>query len=387
LGAEPVAFIRPVITPNYVIVTNVVLITNYVAVPISGSVITEEGLIREQTVSTLPDLDWVPPEDPFDWIQLKSGEWLKGKLKAMQERQLEFDSEELKYLTFDWRDIRQVRTARTQDVLFSNGDRVSGPVSITPDQVRVGGASPRVDSRDRLQSFTPGGNRERNFWSGKLALGLNLRAGNTEQVEYNAQAHLQRRSPSTRFRLDYIGSVSSVDGIENANNNRVNAEFDLWLSRRFYLLLPFAEYYRDPFQNLNHRVTAGVGVGYDLIARPKVNWNITTGPAYQKAWFESGQPGDPSEKDTAALVFGSRFEWDITYRVELILEYRGQYTSKAAGESTHHSVSTLSLDLTKRLELDVSLVWDRISNPRVRADGVEPQQDDFSLILGVGVDF
>jgi len=88
----------------------------------------------------LPDLSWVPPENRVDWIQLKSGEWLKGRIKAMQERRLEFDSEKLDGLTFDWKDVRQVRSPRFLDVLFVDGERISGPVRITPDQVTVTGA-------------------------------------------------------------------------------------------------------------------------------------------------------------------------------------------------------------------------------------------------------
>ena len=353
-------------------VTNLVVVTNTVIVTVTNYIVTTNTVIatngpvaeakrrwwRKARVSVPPpELSWVPPADPFDWIQLKSGEWLKGRLQALQERQLEFDSEELKDQTFDWKDIRQVRSPRTLDVLFVDGNKVSGPVTVTPEQVAVGGAAPQSHPRDQLQSITPGGSRERNYWSGDVALGLTLRQGNTESVEYNAQAHLQRRTPSTRLSFDYIGNVSSVEGVESANNQRVNTEFDLWLSRRFYLITPFAEYYADPFQNLETRITGGVGVGYDLIDRPNLNWNITAGPAYQQAWFESSQPGEPAEKGTGALAFGSRFDWDITSRIELILEYRGQYTSRDVGETTHHSVGTLSLELTKRLDLDVSLVW------------------------------
>ena len=83
----------------------------------------------------------------------------------------------------------------------------------------------------------------------------------------------------------------------------------------------------------------------------------------------------------------ARFDWNITKRIELTLEYRGQYTSRQVGETTHHSVATLSLELTRRFDLDVSFVWDRISNPKVGANGVQPQQDDFRLVVGVGVDF
>lgn len=377
--------VTPGVATNYVLVTNVVIVTNYVIT--TQVVLTTNAVPAWRTNAALPDLNWVPPADRFDWIQLKSGEWLKGRIKAMQERELEFESEELDDLTFDWKDIRQVRSPRTFDILAVTGETISGPVAITPEAVTVGAMKPRVIPRNQLQSLTPGGSRERNHWSGKASLGLTLRAGNTESVEYNAQAHLQRRTPATRFSLDYLGNVSSVEGVESANNNRVNTEFDLWLSRRLYLVVPFAEYYQDPFQNLAHRITVGVGVGYDLVDRPKFEWNVMAGPAYQKAWFESAQPGEPTKKATAALAFGSRFDWDITHRIELILEYRGQYTRKEVGDTTHHAVSTLSLELTKRFDLDVSLTWDRITQPKIGADGVEPLPDDFRLVVGLGVDF
>ncbi len=305
----------------------------------------------------------------------------------MQQRQIEFDSEELNDLTFDWKDIRQVRSARTLDLLFVDGRKMSGPVTVTPEEVAVGGEEPQVFSRDQLQSFTPGGSKEFNYWSGMVSLGLTVRAGNTEQVDYNAQARLQRRTPATRFSLDYIGNISSINGVENANNNRVNSEFDLWFSRRFYLILPQIECYQDPIQKLKARITAGGGAGYDLVDHPNLEWNISTGPAYQYAWFESAESGEPTEKGTAALVFGSRFDWDITQRIGLILEYRGQYTSREVGETTHHAVGTLSLELTKRFDLDVSLIWDRISNPKVGSNGVQPKPDDFRLVVGLGAHF
>ena len=384
-GAEAASSLQPVVVTNYIVVTNIVVVTNYVT--LSNVASNAGSFTAGRTNSALPDLSWVPPADSFDWIQLKSGEWLKGQLKAVQERQLEFDSEELKNLIFDWKDIRQVRSPRTVDALFVDGMKISGPVAVTPEQVAVGGTAPRVLPRDQLQSLTPGGSKERNYWSGKASLGLTLRQGNTKSVDYNAQAHLQRRTPETRLSLDYIGNVSSMNGDENANNHRVNSEFDLWLSRRFYLVVPSVEYYKDPFQNLAHRVTAGGGVGYDLIDRPTLEWNITTGPAYQYAWFESAEPGEPIQKGTAALTFGSRFKWDITHRIKWLLEYRGQFTSREVGETTYHGVSTLSLELTKRFDLDVSFIWDRITQPKIGADLIQPKPDDFRLVVGLGVDF
>ena len=372
---------RFTITTNYVIVTNIVLVTNYLpAAAVADTTVTPAK-------PALPDLHWVPPTDEFDWIQLKSGEWLKGSLKAMLDRELEFDSEELNDMTFDWKDIRQVRSPRTLSVLSVNGVTYNGPVNITPERVTVGSTNLTSFNRDQLQSFTASANRERNLWSGRVSLGLTVRAGNTEQAEYNSIVDLQRRTPLTRLSFDYLGNVSIAQGIKSANNHRVNLEFDRWLSQRFYIVVPALEYYRDPFQNLDHRLTAGLGVGYDLVDRPKLEWNVTTGPAYQYAWFDSATPGEPTEKGAAALTLGTKLKWDITHRLTWHFSYRGQYTSEEVGETTHHADSTISLEITKRSDLDVSFIWDRINQPKVGADGIEPKPDDFRLVVGLGLAF
>jgi hypothetical protein len=44
------------------------------------------------------------------------------------------------------------------------------------------------------------------------------------------------------------------------------------------------------------------------------------------------------------------------------------------------------LELTKRCDLDFSLVWDRISKPK-ESGGVTPKPDDFRMVIGVGLDF
>ena len=89
-GAEPVGSVRAVLTTNYVVVTNIVIVTNSVVV--TNGTLTSTRPAPATSGSTLPQLSWVPPKDNFDWIQLKSGEWLKGRIKAMQERELDFES-------------------------------------------------------------------------------------------------------------------------------------------------------------------------------------------------------------------------------------------------------------------------------------------------------
>ena len=43
--------------------------------------------------------------------------------------------------------------------------------------------------------------------------------------------------------------------------------------------------------------------------------------------------------------------------------------------------------MTRRLDLDVTFVWDRTENPQADGNGVVPKQNDFRLNLSLGVKF
>lgn len=88
-----------------------------------------------------------PPDSEFDWIQLSSGEWLKGKIKTLYDGKLEFKSSDLGTLSLSWDTVKQVRTAKSQTVRFAdplNGDEpmtVSGLLVVDGDRVTVGSGS------------------------------------------------------------------------------------------------------------------------------------------------------------------------------------------------------------------------------------------------------
>ena len=109
-----------------------------------------------------------PAPDTFDWIQLTSDEWLKGELIALYDGRLEFDSEELENLTFDWDDIRELRTGRVVQVPFKNQTQLTGRLLVDAKTVRVFG-DPSSSSIEP-SSITPGEPRESSYWSGNVKL-------------------------------------------------------------------------------------------------------------------------------------------------------------------------------------------------------------------------
>jgi hypothetical protein len=77
---------------------------------------------------------WQSKAPSTDWIQLKSGEWLRGRLYGMQNRELEFESDELDDLKFDWKDIHQVIVPQAR---VSYGDRATASGSLRVDREKV----------------------------------------------------------------------------------------------------------------------------------------------------------------------------------------------------------------------------------------------------------
>jgi len=345
------------------------------------------SVISTQTVSSM---EWVPPgvgHDGFDWIQLKSGEWLKGRLKYVQEKNVEFDSDELEEMTLKLKDVRKIYAAKPMYTKFEGREPIHGIVVISNEVVIVDGEEPLRLPRDDLTGITPGGKTGIKNWSGKASVGLNLQSGNTKETTLNISTELDRRTPATEFLLTYLGNFSEVNGAQNANNDRVDANYDIRLNRHWFVRALQSEYYHDPLANIDIRGSAGVGLGYTIFDEDGLEWWVAAGPSYQYTQYETVETNHSSSVNTPAAVLQSRFKADITKRLDLILSYRGTATSDEAGLYAHHAVSTLEFEVKHHLNLDVSFVWDYLQRPQAEDNGVVPDRSDYLLILGVGASF
>ena len=105
-------------------------------------------------------LAWKPPGvglDGSDWVQLKSGEWLRGEIKYVQNKEVEFDSDELDQQTLKLKDVRSLYTAHRMFTRFDYGLPLYGKVVISNDVVTVNAEPPVSLPRDDLIGITHGG--------------------------------------------------------------------------------------------------------------------------------------------------------------------------------------------------------------------------------------
>lgn len=331
---------------------------------------------------------WSPSSahpDKFDWIQLTSGEWLKGEFKVLYDRKLEFDSDELDLLELDWEDVKQVRGYKPQSIRFEGPITVVGVLTIVDDKASVLTEDGMLEfDLSNLISIAPAETNRISSWSAKISISLDVRKGNSEQTNYNTSVSVERRTSKSRYYIDYLGIINNSEGVETANSQRVNSHFDIFKTRRFYWRPVFGEYFRDPFSNIESRVNVGMGVGYHFIDTPKTTFDITPGLAYQYTQNVSVEVGQSSFSSTPALEVAMDYETELTKKIDCKVNYKLNVVNRESGKYLHHAVTSLEIELTRRLDLDLSVVWDRIQDPKLQDDGLIPEQDDFHFLFGIG---
>jgi hypothetical protein len=324
----------------------------------------------------------------FDWIRLPSDEWLKGKILSMYDGKLEFDSDELGVHTWDFADIKELRSSRALQVGLSNRAPVTGRLILDGAEARViADAGETTFTRAEILTIVVGAKREIDYWSGYANLGGTIRSGNTDQIDYTARMGTVRRSVKDRTGIDYIGNLTRINSEDTSNNHRVTLGWDRFLNKRLFLNLIGLEWYRDPFQNIANRWTVTAGVGYDIVDTPRTTWTATTGPAWQSTEWKSVPLGDDASASSVALRIGTRFDHEFTSSIDVYAYYNAFFTDEASGTYTHHFDTGLKIELVGDLDLNFSWVWDRVQDPRPLADGSVPKKDDTRLVLGLGWSF
>jgi putative salt-induced outer membrane protein YdiY len=333
---------------------------------------------------------WQPPPpvpDAFDWVQLTSGEWLKGQIVAMYEQKLEFDSDKLGVLSLKWKDVKELRSAGTMEVAFDDGRVLAGTILVDEETIRVIDGEDRRLPRSEILSITASSPRGIGNWAIKASLGLNARRGNSEQAEATTRVVLIRRSARNRVNLEYLASFNQIEGSTTADNQRATTGWNRYISRRLYWTPLFGEWFRDPFQNISTRWNAGAGLGYELVDTARISWEVEGGFSYQETRFDSVAEGESATASTPAVIVATKYDHELTGWLDYSFEWRASFINEESGTYTHHLVTGLELELTKRLDLDITLIWDRTQNPQADAEGLVPEQDDYRLVTSLGFEF
>ncbi|MGB5873311.1 MAG: DUF481 domain-containing protein [Bacteroidota bacterium] len=342
--------------------------------------------------SPAQDSTWTPPiPDPKekDWVQLTSGEWLRGDVKVLVDDSFVFDSKELDELTLDWEDIKEIRSPRILTYYFGKLGTFVGTAVMKDSVVSIRiGQDVRSFPRSRLLSIMEGEPTELNFWSGKIQAGLVLRSGNTDQDDLNALLFLRRQTVRTRLDINYTGNYGNVSGEQTINNQDGTAKFDLLIASGFFVTPGSVNLYADKFKNIALRTTVGAGLGYFITRKKTLEWQVKLTGGYQSTRYVSVEEGEDEQQTGAVMIPATMLEIDLTGSLELIADYSATIDLSGGKNNFQHATILFTLDaFGDILEVSLSFEWDHTENSQPAADGTLPKSDDYRSAFGIGIEF
>lgn len=332
--------------------------------------------------------EFVPPNDGYDWLRLVSGEWLRGELIGAFGDEVEFDSDVLDELVIDTEDVDQFYSTRVFGVSIRGRGVIVGRIEVHDKTITVRSEEEPLEfSLDDVVAITASTKRELDRWSGDISLGFNAREGNAEFIEYNMSAGVERRTARSRTFIDYLGNFNKTDDVQVANNHRLNGVVDRFSGSRFFWRPLVAQYFRDPFQNIEHQGTLVSGLGYDIIDTSRTAWDIYAAVGVNYVERVSVEVGQPTSSTSPSLTIGTEFDTELTSWMDYEFSFSASFLDEESGTYQHHLVTTLSSDLVGNFDIDISFVWDRTEDPPPLADTSVPEQDDFRLLVSLAYDF
>ncbi|MHC4942793.1 MAG: DUF481 domain-containing protein [Planctomycetota bacterium] len=333
---------------------------------------------------------WAPPPPmvkDWDWIQHKSGEWLKGDIELLRYGTLDFESDELGKLSFDFADIVVLRSPRVNSCRFEGDITVVGTLLIRGDEVLVGGAKGQKFKRSDIVTIIPGELEELNYWSGKLGFSYAAISGNTDQMNIDGNVNIERRTLDTKLALDYRMAYGKLDGDDNIDYKRFLGGFNVFLTDRLYLTPVALEAYKDKFINIDYRLVPATGAGYYIYDRGDLEWNVDGLFGYQYVKYKSVPPGEDKSDSSASLIGRTSLEADVYKDIDFELDYSVTYGLSSDASTNHHTETGLSVELNDILDLKVTFIWDRVGSPERDANGELPDKNDFRTTVGLEIEF
>ena len=333
--------------------------------------------------------------DTFDWVQMSSGEWVKGNIERMRDDTMEFDSDDLDMLYLDFADVVIVHSPQVNTYVFDDRISATGKAVITEELVIVQTADEGTKTfpRSELESIVEG-EREKDWWSMKLRFGLTLNKGNTDQLTYDIKFSTRREDRLTLLDLSYESSFGQTDGTQNVNRHLGEAAFQVFLGSRWWVTPAFGQLFNDRFQNIQFRATPAAGAGVHIIDVPNVAWDFQTGVGYQYLRYTSdADPTLENPQSDAFIPLYTYWDFDITGDIDLTLSWLTNLVVTTIGNTNHTGKADLAIELTSILDLDIAFLFLRTEQPAQPAPTTPPdppatpiEKNDYQLVVGISLE-
>jgi len=358
-----------------------------------------------------------------DTVLFTTGEKFVGQLVRIEEGKLVFKSAIAGETTVDLKKVISIDTDRPVAVGLDNGTILQGTrILFQPDGPVPDAASPSapviISTRIARARYPV---KRKPVWSGNIAAGFTGTNGNSFSEQYNLDVSIMRRSERHRLRLSglYLAGREESPDDEHAGHKKdkitieenftLKGKYDYFFTKKQYGYIS-GSFKKDHIADLDHRIIASVGAGYQWIdtsslrlstdlglahLHEKYSTRITDPASDEEAAEASDTDGEQDEDDKKlktrrevtrnskfSLQLGSNFEWQLNDKFKLICNLT--YNPSISDLSDYYLTSDaeIRLSLTRRMYSSMKAILDYDATP-----GEDVGSTDTKYILGFGWGF
>jgi len=220
-----------------------------------------------------------------DEILFKNGDRITGKVLSVEGGKMTIDSKIGGEIHVDVHDVKTFTTDEPIEIRTKDGQRLTAKTTagaegtVKVERPTAGGGTQTVPvSNMKYVNFNEA-------WTGDLVVGAMFARGNTFADQANVAFDLNRRTEQDRwtftggYNFGRQRDPATGDKTTTTDNWFGTAKYDYFFDEKLYAFGTF-RYEHDRIADLDHRITPGVGLGYQWVDTPALSFNTEAGISY-----------------------------------------------------------------------------------------------------------
>ncbi len=202
-----------------------------------------------------------------DTLYMKNGDRISGTLNSVSGGTLVFDTEYAGSLRVSMKAVSGMDTEKAYDVRLNSKSLMKGNLSFDDEVLSVVSATGAtaieagaiVQLNENLLSNTAS---ERD-WSSRLDINANLSSGNTDSFVFGIAASSTLKKEFSEHAVSLKWDREESENVTTKDQADIDYAYKRFMSEHWYLS-GNGEYFADPIKEVDGRITAGGGAGYQF---------------------------------------------------------------------------------------------------------------------------
>ena len=310
-------------------------------------------------------------------LVLKNGDRITGAIGRVWDSEISIEPDYSDEFTVDMSAVDHIISDQEFEIELQDGREVlarfSGPGEYGQQIVGMDGETISIDLAEIFELDEP----EKEFdWESHVDLSTTLNSGNTTTSSALLRADSTIKVPNHRHLLEFSTSHESTENVTTKEQGLLRYNYNWFFNDPWFLSVQ-TSYERDPIIELESRMIASIGIGFDFWDTPRRTLSVQLGAG--------GQTEDISMVTTDSSVV----TWTLRYRQGLLnddleLFHNHTITNNIGGRTnTSYKTSTgVRYEITDLLYASFTFDYDYETNPPP-----DIGNEDSTLLIGLGAEF